>query len=121
MRSLLDTLRHVLLGELLLEYPLLLMLVLQVHHGLLSFLRTHPGELGELCRRNSGYLLTKSGGKRPRVHTVDRGGRFLEQLASIHLGYVSHLLRLPTVGEHLIGVEAMVDESSLNYLTGSHH
>jgi hypothetical protein len=106
---------------LLLKYPLLLMLMLQIHHGLLSFLRTHPSELRELCRRNSGYLLTKIGGKHPRVHTVDRGGRFLEDLTSIHLGYVSHLLRLAPVGKHLIGVDTMVHESSLNYLTGSHH
>ena len=95
--------------------------MLQVHHGLLSILMTHPGELRELCRRNSGYLLTQILGKRPRIHTVGGGGRFLEDLARIHLGYVSHLLRLPTVREHLVGVGAMVHESSLNCLAGSHH
>jgi hypothetical protein len=92
------------------------MLMLQVHHGLLSFLGSHSSELLELYRRYSRYLLAKIGGERPRIHTVNRGGRFLE----IHLGYVRHLLRLPTVHKHLIGVGAMVHESSLDRLAGSH-
>ena len=87
----------------------------------MSFLGVHSSELGKLGRRNSGYLLTDDSGERSRIHPVDGGGRLLEDLTNIHLGYVGHLLGLPTVGEHLGGVDAMVHESSLNGLTGSHH
>lgn len=124
MRGLLNALRHVLLGEVLLEHPLLLMLMLlmlQVHDGFVSILWTHPSELRKLCGRKSMHLLTNGRGKRPRVHTVDRGSRFLKNLTSVHLGYVGHLLQLPTVREHLVRVDAMVHESCLNCLTGSHH
>lgn len=97
------------------------MLMLQEHHGFLSLLGSHPSKLRNLCGRNSGYLLAKSVRERSGIYTVECGGRFLEDLTSIHLGYVSHLLWLPTVGEHLIGVDAMVHESGLNYLAWSHH
>lgn len=118
---LLGELLHVLLGELLLKEPLLLMLMLQVQHRFLSFLGTHPSELCKLGGRYSGYLLTNSGGERSRIHTIDRPGRLLEDLAGIHLGCVEHLLWLPTVCEHLIGVDAMMHDPSLNHLAGSHH
>ena len=119
--GLLNTLLHVLLGELLLEDPLLLVLMLQVLHRFLSFLVAHPSELRNLGGGKSGYLLTNVGGERSKIHTVDRAGRLLKDLARVHLGYVSHLLRLPTVREHLIGVDAMVHETGENYLAGSHH
>lgn len=119
--SLLNTLLHILRGELLLKDPVLLVLMLQVHDRFLSILGTHPSELRELGGRHSGYLLTNSGREGSRIHTVDRARRLLEDLAGIHLGYVSHLLGLSTVREHLSWVDAVVHESSLNYLTRSHH
>lgn len=119
--SLLNTLLHILRGELLLKGPLLVMLMLQVQHCFLSFLRVHSSELRKLGRRYSGYLLTNGGGKGPRIHTVDRTARLLEDLAGIHLGHVSHLLGLATVRKHLSRVDSMVHESSLNHLAGSHH
>ena len=120
--GLLNVLLHVLLlVELLLENPVLLVLMLQIKYRFLSFLGTHPSELGKLRGRNSGYLLTDSSRKRSRIHTVDCTGRLLEHLACVHLRHVSHLLRLPAIREHLSGVDAVMHESSLNRLTGSHH
>ena len=116
--SLLNSLWHVLLGELLLQH---LLLMLEVHHRFLSFVGTHTSELGEVDGGNSGYLLTDICGERPRIHAVDRGGRFLEDLTRVHLGHVSHLLLLEAVREHWIGVHAVAHESCLNCLARSHH